>query len=93
MSGDTLIPISINSMDDNVKAFYNLDLAKNLAQRIINAVYNADANNVDPNIDAEHTLGVLAEFLVNVQSARGDYIDVNLADSSLTIKDMLVRRS
>ena len=93
VSGDTLIPISINSMDDNVKAFYNLDLAKNLAQRIINAVYNADANNVDPNIDAEHTLGVLAEFLVNVQSARGDYIDVNLADSSLTIKDMLVRRS
>lgn len=93
VSGDTLLPVSLSDAADTMKAFYNLDFAKNIAQRIINAVYNADANNVDPQIDTEHTIGALAEFLVNVQSARGDYIDVNLADSSLTIKDMLVRRS
>ena len=93
VSGDTLLPVSLSDATDTMKAFYNLDFAKNIAQRIINAVYNADANNVDPQIDTEHTIGALAEFLVNVQSARGDYIDVNLADSSLTIKDMLVRRS
>ena len=89
---DVEVGTRVDNLGDKTRDYLIGTLAENIAKRLINVVYKGEALSDTSNIDTDTTITALIELMSNMSNRSGESMDVNLASTDLTVKDMLVRR-
>lgn len=89
---DVLIKTSLNSVDSDARIYFANQLAESIARRLTNVIYNGKSTEAADDVESDATLGALVELMKSVTDGTSSALDVNLASSDMTVKDMLVRR-
>ena len=91
VNSDVILKTTVDYSNDAQKIIQ--DAALNLAKRMVSVIYNGSASTDDEKIDDEQSLRTLISSMLAVnERGSGETMNVNLASTDLTVKDMLVRR-
>ena len=91
VNSDVILKTTIDYSSDAQRMIQNTAL--DLAKRMVSVIYSGSASSDDEKVSDEQNLKAFISSMLAVnEKGSGEAMNVNLAGSDLTIKDMLVRR-